>query len=246
MKDVDLKYNDALLLSKKPREPLLNVPFIIIVLISFCFLIYLIPQYFFSNQLYSKSFMLFSFIPALFKVEPLVFCYTVISYSFMHGDFEHIAINMIWLLAFGSPLVKRFGNLCFLLFWMLTAVISALTYFAFHQDSTVPLVGASGAISGMMGAAARYGFSSAPFDSNMQSGRFLGSLWSIREALSSRTVLVYIGVWLMVNFITGIFPSLSGRDDISIAWEAHIGGLISGFLLIGIFDFLWRNSKITI
>lgn len=246
MEDFDSKDYDSLLLSKQPREPLFNIPFIVVVLIIFCFFIYLIPQYFFSDQLYSKSLVLFSFVPAFLKSDPLGFCYTAISYSFMHGSLGHIAINMIWLLAFGSPFIKHFGNLRFLLFWILIAIVSALTYFAFHQDSTIPLVGASGAISGMMGAVARYGFVSTYSDSSIQNGRFLGSLLSIRKALSSRAVLVYISVWLLANFITGIFPFLSEGDDISIAWEAHIGGLVSGFLLVGVFDFSWQKSRIRI
>ncbi|MGL2349120.1 rhomboid family intramembrane serine protease [Helicobacter pylori] len=171
-----------------------------------------------------------------------MFCYTVVSYSFMHNSFGHIAMNMVWLLVFGSPLAKHFGNLRFLLFWMLTAGVSALTYFIFHQDSMIPLVGASGAISGMMGAIARYGFFSV-FDSNMHNERFLGSVWSIKEALRSKTVLVYISMWLIINYLTGIFPYLFGDSDILIAWEAHVGGLISGFILISFFDSPRKKSK---
>ncbi|MBA9082414.1 membrane associated rhomboid family serine protease [Bartonella chomelii] len=192
-----------------------------------------------------KSLILFSFIPVFFQAEPLMFCYTIVSYSFMHGSFGHIAMNMVWLLVFGSPLAKHFGNLRFLLFWMLTAGISALTYFIFHQDSMIPLVGASGAISGMMGAIARYGFF-AVFNSNMHNERFLGPIWPIKKALRSKTVLVYIGMWLIINCLTSIFPYLFGDSDILIAWEAHVGGLISGFMLISFFDSSRKKSKINV
>ncbi|AGF74399.1 putative membrane protein, rhomboid family [Bartonella australis AUST/NH1] len=246
MKDMNSRHNGALSSLPQSKEPLLNAPPVVVILIMFCFIIYFIPWYFFSSQLYAKSFVFFSFIPAFFKDDPSAFFYTAVSYSFVHGSFGHIAINMVWLLAFGSPLAKRFGTLLFLFFWVFTAVISALTYFAFHQDSLMPLVGASGAISGMMGAVARYDFSHGYFSFDKQSGGGVGSLQPIRKALCSRTVPVYISAWLIVNFITATLPPLFGEEGALIAWEAHVGGFISGFLLIGFFDTLLRKLKIII
>ncbi|KEC55539.1 rhomboid family intramembrane serine protease [Bartonella koehlerae] len=246
MEDANYQFNNASLLPKQPREPFLNIPLTIIIVIVFCFCIYCVTQYFFSDELYIESLDFFSFTPVLFKAAPLAFSHTIMSYSFIHGSFEHTAINMVWLLVFGSPLVRHFGSLRFLVFWVLTAAISALTYFAFHQNSIASLVGASGAVSGMMGAIARYGFSPVHFCVNTQNGRFFGPLWSVKKTLCSKTVLVYVCVWLMINFIIGIFSSLFERDDISIAWEAHIGGLISGFLLVGFFDVSRGKIKITL
>ncbi|WP_455482336.1 rhomboid family intramembrane serine protease [Bartonella sp. B35(2025)] len=245
MKNSDYQCDNTLLLPEEPRGPLLNVPFIIIILIVFCFCIYFL-RYFFSSQFYIRGLEFFSFTPALFKDEPLAFCHTIISYSFMHGSLEHISINMIWLLVFGSPLVRHLGSFRFLIFWILTAFVSALTYFIFHQDSIVSLVGASGAISGMMGAVARYGFSPIPFGIDKKNERFFGPLWSIKKALCSKIILIYIGVWLIINFIVGVFSFPFEGDGISIAWEAHIGGFSSGFLLIGLFDISQEKSKIIV
>ncbi|WP_332066159.1 rhomboid family intramembrane serine protease [Bartonella sp. CB189] len=242
MKDADHQCNNDLLLLKRDKESLLNIPFIIIFLIVFCFFIYFITHYFFSDQLLIASFDFFSFTPVIFKSDPLAFFYTVISYSFMHGDFEHIIINMAWLLVFGSPLVRHFGGLRFLFFWALTAIISALTYFIFHQSSMISLIGASGAISGMIGAAARYGFSFGHFGVISQNKECFGSLWTIKKALCSRDVLSYISIWLIVNFIMGVSPSVFEADNISIAWEAHIGGLVSGFFGAGLFDISQKNK----
>ncbi|UTO28804.1 rhomboid family intramembrane serine protease [Bartonella harrusi] len=235
MKDIDHQYKNVLFLPNQPREPLLNVPLIIVALIALCFGIYFVQEYFFSEKLYIKSLEFFSFTPSLFKADPLTFCYTIISYSFMHGSLKHITINMVWLLVFGSPLVKLFGNLRFLIFLGLTATFSVLTYFVAHPDSVISLVGASGAISGMMGAFARYGFPQGYWGGSLQSERFLGPLLSIKQALCSRDVLVYITIWLSVDFIIGISSFLFEEEGISIAWEAHVGGFVSGFLLIGFF-----------
>ncbi|GAA4659231.1 rhomboid family intramembrane serine protease [Bartonella pachyuromydis] len=221
----------------------MNVPFIIVFLIALCFCIYLVPQYLFSRLLYIKSLELFSFIPILFKTEPLAFFHTIVSYSFMHSSFQHVAMNMVWLLVFGTPLARHLGGLRFLIFWMLTAIIAVLSYFVFHQESGISLVGASGAVCGMMGALARYGFSRTYFGSSTQYKRFLSPLLPIKKTLRSRRVLVFISVWLSVDFIMGISSVLLKEDSVQIAWESHIGGFFSGFLLIGFFDTSWKKLK---
>ncbi|WP_336294177.1 rhomboid family intramembrane serine protease [Bartonella sp. CB169] len=246
MKDVNHPYKDALFFPKQSKEPLLNVPFIIVVLIALCFCIYIVPKYFFSEQLYIEIIKIFSFIPVLFKSDPLAFCYTLISYSFMHGSLKHVSINMVWLLVFGSPLVRHLGSLRFLIFWVLTAIVAALAYFVLHQDSAVSLVGASGAVSGMMGGIVRYGFPHSCFGVSMQNERLLGSLLSIKSALCSKVVLAYVSIWLSVDFIVAFFPFLFEEDGVLVAWEAHIGGFFSGFLLISFFDISCKKLKTTI
>lgn len=241
MKDVKDQYNNGSFFPEQPKEPLLNVPFIIVVLIAFCFC-----TYFVSHQFYIKSLDLFAFTPMLFKTEPLAFCYTIISYSFMHSSFKHVAINMAWLLVFGSPLVRHIGGFRFLIFWVLTAIIAVLTYFVFHQESAIPLVGASGAVSGMMGAIARYDFLWSHLEATTQNERFLSPLLSIKKALCSRSVLIYLSIWLSVDFIIGISSFLFEGDGVSIAWEAHIAGFFSGFLLIGFFDISRKKLQTTI
>ncbi|WP_455479830.1 rhomboid family intramembrane serine protease [Bartonella sp. B23] len=236
MKDTNYHHNDVSSFSKQPLKPLLNVPFIIVILIAVCFGIYLIPQYFFSSRFSIESLDFFSFTPVLFKVEPLAFCHTMISYSFMHSSFQHVVVNMAWLLVFGSALVRHLGNFRFLMFWILTAIIAVLTYFVFHQNSAISLVGASGAVCGMVGAIARYSFPRSYLTGSTQNERFLGSLLSIKKSLRSRDVLVFVSVWLGVDFIIGISSFFFREDGVSIAWEAHIGGFFSGFLLIGFFD----------
>ncbi|WP_208435316.1 rhomboid family intramembrane serine protease [Bartonella phoceensis] len=246
MKDTDYNYNNVSFFLKQPPEPLLNVPFIVVVLITFCFFIYLISHYFFPLQLSIESLKIFSFTPVLFKTDPLAFCHTIISYSFMHSSFKHVAINMAWLLVFGSPLARQLGSLRFLMFWILTAIIAVLTYFTFHQESAISLVGASGAVCGMVGAIVRYGFLRSYLGGSAQSESLLGPLLSIEKALSSRWLLIFVSVWLSVDFIIGISSFLFEGDGISIAWEVHISGFFSGFLLIGFFDISRKKLKTTI
>ncbi|WP_336276213.1 rhomboid family intramembrane serine protease [Bartonella sp. CB178] len=246
MRNTNHRYGSGFLSGKQQREWLLDVPSVVVALAIFCFCIHFISRYFLSDQLYSRIFGLFSFTPVSFKADPLFFFHTVISYSFMHGSFEHTAINMAWLLVFGSYLVNRFGNFRFLIFLALTAAVSALSYFFLHQDSAASLVGASGAISGMMGAAARFGLLSAHFNYGSQSGRHSRSLLFIKQEPRSRTMFVYVGVWLIGNFVVGIFNSLFEDGSAKIAWEARVGGLLSGFLLARFFDNSRRKEKIMV
>ncbi|GAA5095436.1 rhomboid family intramembrane serine protease [Bartonella acomydis] len=242
MKDAN-QQNNVSFFSQQPKESLLNIPFMIVVMITLCFCIYIIPQYFFSYTLSLESFELFSFTPVLFKTEPLAFCYTIITYSFMHGSFQHVALNMAWLLVFGTPLVRHLGSLRFLFFWILTAMIAVLTYFVFHHNSAVSLVGASGAVCGMMGAIIRYVFPLNYLGSSMQNDRFLGPLLPVKKVLRSKSALVFVCLWLSIDFIIGIFSSLFAGEGTAIAWEAHIGGFFSGFLLIRLFDTSRKKLK---
>ena len=110
---------------------------------------------------------------------------TPFTYAFLHGGLAHLAINMVWLAAFGSPLANRLGTLRFALFWVVTALAAAGLHWAIYPLDPAPLVGASGAISGMMGAAARFGF-----NMDRRSGRaaFAGPALPVSEVLRSRNV----------------------------------------------------------
>ena len=89
-----------------------------------------------------------------------------------------------------------------------------------------PLIGASGAISGMMGAAARFGFR---IDRSHGRAAFAGAPLPIVECLRSRSVVTFLAIWMVINLVTGLVGFAPGVDD-QIAWEAHVGGFLAGFL----------------
>ena len=219
----------------QPREPFLNIPGIVLAFIALNIAIHLVRAYVLTPQ---QDYILISyaaFVPAFYSgAYPLdIFSFTTpVTYSLLHGGLAHLALNMVWLAAFGSPLANRIGAWRFVLFWTMTSLGAAALHFAMHAGEPVPLVGASGAISGMMGAAARYGFQ---IDRRAGVSRFAGHLLSIPQALSSRVVIVFLGVWFVVNLIAGFgFLGMGGGN--AIAWEAHIGGFLVGFFCIGLFD----------
>jgi membrane associated rhomboid family serine protease len=150
-----------------------------------------------------------------------------VSYMGLHNDWTHLAINCLWLLAFGPIVARRFGTMLFLLFFAGCGVAGALAYLAFNWGSQVPVVGASGAISGLMAAALR-----------MLPGQ---TPWAVQDEtplapLFSRQLLIFTAVWVAINMLTGITGLGMGGESGLIAWQAHLGGFVAGLLLCGPFD----------
>lgn len=235
--------------NKPASQPVFNIPVVIVSIIAVCAAVYVLQYYLLSAEQQIRFLLMFGFIPARFSLADGFFdlsaWMTTITYSFMHGGFAHLAVNTVWLAAFGSPLAGRIGVLRFLAFWVLTAIIAAFTHYAIYSESLVPLVGASGAISGMMGAAARFGFRRVTVWGNdgRQTPAFGGELLSVAASFQNRTVLTFVGFWFVINILTGLY-SVAPGDLSGIAWQAHIGGFVAGYIAIIWLDrpdFLRRN-----
>ncbi len=217
-------------------EPIFNIPGVILVIMAICAVVFILEDYVLSDEQNSAFLWNFAFVPARFSEyggfnSPAAWL-TTVTYSLMHGGIAHIALNMIWLAAFGSPLAARIGPLRTTLFWIATSIAAVMTHFAVYPDSIAPLVGASGAVSGMMGAAARFGFRRSTL---RNSAAFVGDILPIGVALRMRTVLTFLGVWFATNILTGML-SVGVDSSATIAWEAHIGGFLVGFFGISVFD----------
>src|SRR4051794_30559462 len=116
----------------------------------------------------TQVFILFAFIPARYDLSVLATeswavgwggaVWTFVTYAFLHGDLSHLFFNCIWLLAFGTPVARRFGPLRFTAFCVATAVAGAAVHLATHLGDNLPTIGASAAISGAMAAAMRFAF----------------------------------------------------------------------------------------
>jgi membrane associated rhomboid family serine protease len=219
----------------EPRERAFNLPGIVLFAIAVCLVMLVLQAYVLTNDQNVDLILRAAFIPIRYTggYEWDTFAFTSpVTYSFLHGGLAHLAVNMIWLAAFGSPLATRLGVWRFILFWIVASIAAAGLHFAMHPYDQSPLVGASGAISGMMGAAARFAFR---IDRFAGLPSFAGPVLPIPFVLRMRGVLIFLGVWMVVNLVTGVFSLVPNMED-SIAWEAHIGGFLVGFFGIGIFD----------
>jgi membrane associated rhomboid family serine protease len=160
--------------------------------------------------------------------------WTLVTYAFLHASWEHVIFNCLWLLVFGSPVMQRFGGVRFMLFFAVTAVAAALFHVANNQYDVSVLVGASGAVAGLTAAALRFTVGPDGFGTGQESWtRPASSVWG---ALSDKRVMLFILVWFGINLLAGLGVPVGGGTDIRIAWEAHVGGFIAGFMLFSYFD----------
>lgn len=139
---------------------------------------------------------------------------------FLHANWAHVGMNAAGALAFGPPVARLFpglrGGAAFLLFYMACGVAAALGYGLVHLDSQDIMVGASGAVFGLMGAAIRL------------LGRRNGRL----RSLTDRRVLTTGGALMAVNALAGLIGFAPGAEGLQIAWEAHAFGFLFGLLAI--------------
>ncbi len=156
-----------------------------------------------------------------------------VSYMFLHADATHLAVNCLWLLAFGPVVARRFGATLFLLFFLLCGVASALTYLAFNWQSAAAVIGASGAISGLMAAGIRM---------LRMPGVFAAKGTAGLAPILSRQVLVFSALWIGVNLLFGLTGLSMGGEVRQIAWEAHLGGYVVGLVFAGMFDRLAQKD----
>ena len=176
------------------------------------------------NQIVHRYF----FLPPL----PNLFDKTLLTSLFLHdvhilqGGFIHIIGNMLYLSAFGPTLESMIGSLKFLLFYLLCGVLATLCYVMIYYDSNLPLIGASGAIAGVMGAH----FIAYP----KARIRCLLFIYII-----SVPAIVLLLPWIAIQ-LANVYFAFQGA---SIAWIAHVGGFGVGMFLIGKFQRTWFRPK---
>lgn len=156
-----------------------------------------------------------------------------ISYSFLHGSWLHVGLNCIWLAAFGTPVVRRCGTIRSAILAAATSIGGALAFWIADPLGVFPMIGASGIVSGFMGAAAVFVFGE-PLGSVAEDGRRgQGGLGAL---LQNRSALFFLGSWLVINLLTGLFGGALGLGGGAVAWQAHLGGLVTGLLLFPLLD----------
>lgn len=228
---LDQKPSDGVI---QKREPIFNVSFIVLGFIMLCASIHLVRIYILTPEQNFIFIYYTAFIPARFG-QPVfststfsIFTWTsTISYSLIHGNFSHMLSNCLWLGVFGSPLANTIGTSRFVLFWIVCAFVAALFHFVGQPLDTAPMIGASGAVAGAMGAAARFGFA---VSADQSASRFEPNFAPVAIVFQNKSVVTFLGIFLLSNLM--IAYGLFGETFGNIAWQAHIGGIIAGFVLI--------------
>lgn len=143
---------------------------------------------------------------------------------FLHGGWGHILINMWTLAIFGPAIEDRLGPMRFLGFYLVCGIGASIAHAVVNADSTVPSLGASGAIAGVMGAYMRL--------FPMSRVIVLVPIIFIPFFFEFYAFL-YVGFWMALQLLQGFTDLMSERSLGGIAWWAHVGGFLVGFLMIG-------------
>ncbi len=164
---------------------------------------------------------------ALLGVLPLA------THMLLHNGFMHLVLNSLWLAAFGTPVARRLGasekwrrdrraDLTFLMLFVLSGVAGALAYVILHPKSSAILIGASGGVSGLLGAFVRFGLEPRAAQAGFSS-------------LASQRVIIWTAAIVLLNVGFGAFAPLLGFGAANVAWEAHLGGYAFGLLMFPAF-----------
>ena len=150
---------------------------------------------------------------------PLPFWTTLLTSMFLHGGWLHLGGNMLYLWIFGDNLEKVMGHARFLVFYLACGIAAGLAHIFFSSASNVPSVGASGAISGVLGGYLVL------FPRNRV--RVL-----TRGGIVAMPAIAVLGFWILIQLVSGI-GSLSARTESGgVAYMAHIGGFVAGLVLV--------------
>ncbi|WP_417433796.1 rhomboid family intramembrane serine protease [Hoeflea sp.] len=220
-----------------PNEPVFNLPNVVLAMLLLMVAIQVALDSLLPRTAVLEIYLQTAFIPQRYALgiagQAGPYFWSPFTYSLLHGGYGHLALNSFWLAAFGAVVARRIGWIRFLVFWMASALASAMLFLVFHWGDQTVMVGASGVVSALMGAAARFAFGGSGGFRRDQA--HLNRRLSVVQSLSNRTVFFFLLVWFAINLAAAIGFSF-GIADSAIAWEAHVGGFLFGFLAFSLFD----------
>ncbi len=163
--------------------------------------------------------MKWAFVPSRFMANPVADFITLFTSMFMHGGWVHLGGNMLYLWIFGDNVEDRFGQSKFLVFYLLCGLAATFAQLFFSLGSNIPNLGASGAIAGVLGA---YLVMFPQGSVRVLMGR----------GIIPMPALIVIGLWFVLQFFSSIDSITSTAADTGgVAYMAHVGGFIAGFVL---------------
>jgi len=170
--------------------------------------------------------MRWAFVPSRFLANPITDSLTLFTSMFMHAGWVHLGGNMLYLWIFGDNVEDRFGHIKFITFYILCGIAATFAQLAFSIGSSIPNLGASGAIAGVLGAYIL-----------LFPERRVSVLQGLR--VIQVPAVIVIGLWIVLQFYSGIGSIAYSSDIGGVAYMAHIGGFVAGFVL----TFLFRGTS---
>lgn len=226
------------------HQPAILLPGVVTVLLGLMFAVHLARAFVLNEDGDLQLIVWLAFIPvraiaaAQFEGGWIPLVWTPFTHAFLHAGWEHLLINCAWLAIFGTPVARRYGPRVTLILFLASAAVGA----AFFAATTLPevqvLLGASGGIAGLTGAACRFIFQPVIVTRHPETGEevVLGRrLGSLGELARNQRAAFFIAIWLVLNAAVPFLPMLIGQS-IGIAWQAHLGGFLAGLFLVPLFE----------
>ena len=220
----------------KDDNPTYRTPIVTYSIIAICVIVFILEI---SSSSYNNGRLFYSYglIPAVFtgqatlpdEIAGLPSELTLLSSMFMHGGFMHLIGNMLYMWIFADNIEDEIGPVRFIIFYVLAGIAAALTQVYLNTSSTIPMIGASGAIGGVLGA----------YIVNHPKAKVLVLIpLGFFSQIIKIPALYVLGFWFVLQFINS---SLSSSTGGGVAYGAHIGGFIFGVIAI-----LFFNKKSTV
>jgi membrane associated rhomboid family serine protease len=212
-------------------NPINIVPFSTILIISLNLLVFIMQLL--SGEDSGRIVYSYGAIPhnitGLQSNQPIPAYLTILTSMFMHGGVFHIAWNMLYFWIFGNNIEERLGHIRFILFYLFCGVVAALSHVLLSPGSNVPMIGASGAVSGMLGAYILL-FPMAQVRTIVLLGFYI--------TVVRIPALIVIGFWAIIQVVSGLLSQGNAAQG-GIAFFAHVGGFVAGLFTIK----LWQPRR---
>ncbi len=240
------------------RQPIFLLPRVVSALVAIMVLIHMASEWVLGPEGLSLLTLWLGFIPyrALVATEPLLLyapllnetggavplAWSLFSHAFLHGSWDHLLLNMAWLVIFATPVARRYGPVSFLVLFLLTSAAGALAFAITAWSDLQVLIGASGGVAGLTGVATRFMFQPIVTGEDPETGqrRVLGRhLASLSDMMVQPRPRAFILIWVLINAAAPLLPMLTGAGGMQVAWQAHLGGFFAGLLLDPLFERRW-------
>jgi membrane associated rhomboid family serine protease len=206
----------------KDTQPSYSRPVVTTVLIAINILIFLfeysLPEY--SRHYFSRGDLIrmYGLTPDHFRLT------TLLTSMFLHGGWMHVLGNMLYLWVFGNRLEDALGHAKFLVFYLLCGAVAGVAQVLLNPFSTLPMVGASGAIAGVMGA----------YLLKFPRARILTLVFIVIFATTFEIpAVILLGYWFIIQLFSGLGSiAQTNLSDGGVAWFAHVGGFLAGMALV--------------
>jgi len=227
------------------RQPIFNLPLSVMILGGILLAIQAANALILNSDAREALIIWFAFVPyrVISPTElaggywPLI--WTPFTHAFLHAGWEHVGLNTVWLAIFATPVAQRYGGVRMWALFLVGAAAGALAFAATTLPQVQILIGASGGVAALTGAATRFIFQPPVIAVDEQTGErhFLGRhLATLPEFVRNPTARFFSLTWIVLNGIVPLLPVLTGSDAFQVAWQAHIGGFLAGLLLVPLLE----------